>query len=412
MPEPPKDDGVLSKLEKLLLGKQEIEEKAAEDAKFSRLEKLLIDQQTARAEKEAAKKKAADEAAIKAAEAKKRGDEDKLAKLEKLILAQKDEQLKREEALEAARKAEKAEADAKVAKEAEEKKAAAEAAAKLLEAAKKAREEAEAKAAKEAEETKAAHEKATEELEKAKKAAEEEAAKHKPNDAPKAPIKFKDAVGRKFSFPWHLCKTWKGMEELIKQAFLHVDVIGPHVHEGHYDLVGPDGEIILPQVWETMVQPDWSITMHMWPMPEPPPPPPDIPKEAMMGPPEFMGPPLGKSKSKSGKGKKRESRVMPDPHMVIPPPPPIVPGAPPPPPPGIVIPPDAPPPPGVINMTPGVGPTHTSRPRQKVAASPFMRWAAGGSSGRSQSLKDLKKPEGSRSPTAAATPNGEACIVM
>jgi hypothetical protein len=60
------------------------------------------------------------------------------------------------------------------------------------------------------------------------------------------------------------------MEELIKQAFLHVDIIGPHVHEGHYDLVGPDGEIIPPQVWETMVQPDWTVTMHMWTMPEPP----------------------------------------------------------------------------------------------------------------------------------------------
>jgi hypothetical protein len=48
-----------------------------------------------------------------------------------------------------------------------------------------------------------------EELEKAKKAAEEEAAKLKPSDAPKAPVKFKDAVGRKFSFPWALCKTWK-----------------------------------------------------------------------------------------------------------------------------------------------------------------------------------------------------------
>jgi len=92
---------------------------------------------------------------------------------------------------------------------------------------------------------------AAEELEKAKKAAEEQAAaaaaeaerlKPKPEEV-KLPIKFKDAVGRKFSFPWHLCKTWKGMEELIKQAFLHVDVIGPHVHDGHYDLVGPDGEI-------------------------------------------------------------------------------------------------------------------------------------------------------------------------
>lgn len=61
------------------------------------------------------------------------------------------------------------------------------------------------------------------------------------------------------------------MEELIRQAFLHVDVIGPHVAEGHYDLVGPHGEIILPQVWETMIEPDWVITMHMWPIPEPPP---------------------------------------------------------------------------------------------------------------------------------------------
>jgi hypothetical protein len=54
------------------------------------------------------------------------------------------------------------------------------------------------------------------------------------------------------------------MEELIKQASLHVDVIGPH------DLVGPDGEIILPRIWETMIQPDWVITMHMWPMPDSP----------------------------------------------------------------------------------------------------------------------------------------------
>jgi hypothetical protein len=77
----------------------------------------------------------------------------------------------------------------------------------------------------------------TEELRLGLKAAEEELAKLKPSLAPKPPIKFKDAVGRKFSFPWALCKTWKGMEELIKQAFLHVDIIGPHVFEGHYDLV-------------------------------------------------------------------------------------------------------------------------------------------------------------------------------
>ncbi|PMD42929.1 hypothetical protein L207DRAFT_382161, partial [Hyaloscypha variabilis F] len=68
-------------------------------------------------------------------------------------------------------------------------------------------------------------------------------------------IKFKDAVGRKFTFPFHMVKTWAGMEELIKQAFLHIDVIGPHVAEGHYDLVNPDGEIILPQAWELSVEP-------------------------------------------------------------------------------------------------------------------------------------------------------------
>lgn len=62
----------------------------------------------------------------------------------------------------------------------------------------------------------------------------------------------------------------QGMEDLIRQAFMHVDVIGPHVVEGHYDLVGPNGDIILPQVWETVIEPDWTITMHMWPMPEKP----------------------------------------------------------------------------------------------------------------------------------------------
>jgi hypothetical protein len=61
------------------------------------------------------------------------------------------------------------------------------------------------------------------------------------------------------------------MEDLIKQAFIHVDVIGPHVQHGHYDLIGPNGEIILPTVWEKVVEPDWAITMHMWPMDQRPP---------------------------------------------------------------------------------------------------------------------------------------------
>ncbi|KAI0114152.1 hypothetical protein GGR51DRAFT_479547 [Nemania sp. FL0031] len=122
----------------------------------------------------------------------------------------------------------------------------------------------------------------------AKKEAE---AKAKDENARKV-IRFKDAVGRKFNFPFNECKTWVGMEDLIKQAFLHVDVLGPHVHSGHYDLIGPNAEIILPQVWEKMIQPDWQVSMHMWPMdrmvPGPPPRPPPGPRPPG---PRPLGPP-------------------------------------------------------------------------------------------------------------------------
>jgi hypothetical protein len=92
----------------------------------------------------------------------------------------------------------------------------------------------------------------------------------------------------------------KGMEDLIKQAFLHVDIIGPHVAEGHYDLIGPNNEIILPAVWETVIEPDWTITMHMWPMPEPKPE--EEPSEGIIDvPPVPPGPAQEDSKKKPGK---------------------------------------------------------------------------------------------------------------
>ncbi|KKP02600.1 hypothetical protein THAR02_05288 [Trichoderma harzianum] len=81
-----------------------------------------------------------------------------------------------------------------------------------------------------------------------------------------SPIKFTDAVGRRFNFPVHLCYTWQETEDLIKQAFSQVDILGPHVQAGHYDLTGPDGKIILPSVWEETVEPGLHITMTMWPL--------------------------------------------------------------------------------------------------------------------------------------------------
>lgn len=55
------------------------------------------------------------------------------------------------------------------------------------------------------------------------------------------------------------------MEDLIKQAFENVDELAQPVNEGWYDLIGPSGEIILPSVWEKVLEPEWSITMTMWP---------------------------------------------------------------------------------------------------------------------------------------------------
>lgn len=56
------------------------------------------------------------------------------------------------------------------------------------------------------------------------------------------------------------------MEDLITEAFLSID-LGPHVADGHYDLVGPQKEIILPSTWEAVIKPGWEISMLMWPLP-------------------------------------------------------------------------------------------------------------------------------------------------
>lgn len=58
----------------------------------------------------------------------------------------------------------------------------------------------------------------------------------------------------------------QNMEELIRQAFDNVDDLAVQVQEGWFDLIGPAGEIILPSVWEKTLEPDWSVTMAMWPL--------------------------------------------------------------------------------------------------------------------------------------------------
>ncbi|CAD6447262.1 bb4ea793-acb5-4a07-9cff-ad8fb9cd905b [Sclerotinia trifoliorum] len=93
------------------------------------------------------------------------------------------------------------------------------------------------------------------------------------------PIRLKDAVGRRLSFPYHRCETWTGSKIPAVCSFLNVVTVGQRVNEGHYDIFNPAGDVILPQVWEDYVQPGWEISMSIRPAlghrgPWYPPPPP------------------------------------------------------------------------------------------------------------------------------------------
>ncbi|KAK4221806.1 hypothetical protein QBC38DRAFT_402718 [Podospora fimiseda] len=85
---------------------------------------------------------------------------------------------------------------------------------------------------------------------------------------PELPVYFKDAVGRKFKFPYELVKHWEDMKEMIEQAFRNMEVLERHVNDGRYDLtMGDEGlEIISSSVWDSTVSPGLRVTMHMWPM--------------------------------------------------------------------------------------------------------------------------------------------------
>jgi hypothetical protein len=87
------------------------------------------------------------------------------------------------------------------------------------------------------------------------------------------------------------------MSKLINQASEHIDALSPHVQSGHYDLIDPDGQIILPTLWDATVQPGCAVQQHLWPLPEgetepkPPPPNPKRKKQPAQPPPPPPPPP-------------------------------------------------------------------------------------------------------------------------
>lgn len=190
------------------------------------------------------------------------------------------------------------------------------------------------------------------------------------------------------------------MEELIRQAFLHVENIGPHVQEGHYDLLGPNGEIILPQVWETVVEPDWTVTMHMWPMPPEPEKPKTPPIEGEI---INLDDLLNPGKKPKGKGAKK---------LIPPAPPSILPSL------DALnrtAPLDAPTPGGkeVDKMSKKAGTTKTGQ-KKVVPATTLSAWMMGGKSTKppAKALKETKKPDGTAGSQHGAPTNGGSCIVM
>ncbi len=168
------------------------------------------------------------------------------------------------------------------------------------------------------------------------------------------------------------------MEELIRQAFVHVETLGPQVLEGHYDLIGPNGEIILPRVWETTIEPDWSISMHMWPMPE-------LPKPGQFPP---GGPGPGGHRFHDGHGRPGSRHAHHRGGPIPGPPPSQMRGGPPPPPPanwpGGPPPRPGPPPSGagpggppvIVNLT-RQPPGSRSRSRRNEPAKGVLGWMAG-----------------------------------
>lgn len=55
------------------------------------------------------------------------------------------------------------------------------------------------------------------------------------------------------------------MEGLIKRAFLDVEVLGPQVQRGEFNLIGPNGNLLIPRTWEKDIQPGFEVTMVLWP---------------------------------------------------------------------------------------------------------------------------------------------------
>ena len=56
---------------------------------------------------------------------------------------------------------------------------------------------------------------------------------------------------------------------LIEESFAHIPELDPHVRVSKFDILDPEGRVVLPSVWDEVVRPGWEVSMHMWPIESP-----------------------------------------------------------------------------------------------------------------------------------------------
>jgi hypothetical protein len=49
---------------------------------------------------------------------------------------------------------------------------------------------------------------------------------------------------------------------LVAKAFPEVEILSISTPHSHFDLIGPDGTLILPETWHDLVQPGWSVSLQ------------------------------------------------------------------------------------------------------------------------------------------------------
>jgi len=76
-------------------------------------------------------------------------------------------------------------------------------------------------------------------------------------------IHLTSASGRQYRFPLENCQIWESLQSLIKLAHRNSEALND-IENNHYDLINPEGIVILPQVWELSVRPGWKIRVQPW----------------------------------------------------------------------------------------------------------------------------------------------------